>query len=67
MFSVCCRRSPVSARLRRYSASWNARWCSRIFGNRLHLGHGALTFGDPDFFNGVGHAMPLVNTLHRNS
>jgi radical SAM superfamily enzyme YgiQ (UPF0313 family) len=24
-----------------------------------------LTFGDPDFFNGVGHAIPLVEALHR--
>src|SRR5277367_6229516 len=24
-----------------------------------------ITFGDPDFFNGVGHAMPLVEALHR--
>ncbi len=24
-----------------------------------------ITFGDPDFFNGVGHAMPLVNALHQ--
>src|SRR5487761_317086 len=23
-----------------------------------------ITFGDPDFFNGVGHAMPLVESLH---
>ncbi|HVB07637.1 MAG TPA: CUAEP/CCAEP-tail radical SAM protein [Candidatus Acidoferrales bacterium] len=23
-----------------------------------------ITFGDPDFFNGVGHAMPLVKSLH---
>jgi len=23
-----------------------------------------LTFGDPDFFNGVGHAIPLVEALH---
>jgi radical SAM superfamily enzyme YgiQ (UPF0313 family) len=23
-----------------------------------------ITFGDPDFFNGIGHAMPLVQTLH---
>ena len=23
-----------------------------------------ITFGDPDFFNGVGHAIPLVETLH---
>ena len=24
-----------------------------------------ITFGDPDFFNGVGHAVPLVEALHR--
>jgi radical SAM superfamily enzyme YgiQ (UPF0313 family) len=24
-----------------------------------------ITFGDPDFFNGIGHAMPLVEALHR--
>ena len=24
-----------------------------------------VTFGDPDFFNGVGHAIPLVESLHR--
>jgi radical SAM superfamily enzyme YgiQ (UPF0313 family) len=24
-----------------------------------------ITFGDPDFFNGVGHALPLVESLHR--
>jgi radical SAM superfamily enzyme YgiQ (UPF0313 family) len=24
-----------------------------------------ITFGDPDFFNGVGHAIPLVENLHR--
>jgi hypothetical protein len=23
-----------------------------------------ITFGDPDFFNGIGHAMPLVKALH---
>jgi radical SAM superfamily enzyme YgiQ (UPF0313 family) len=23
-----------------------------------------ITFGDPDFFNGIGHAMPLVEALH---
>jgi radical SAM superfamily enzyme YgiQ (UPF0313 family) len=23
-----------------------------------------MTFGDPDFFNGVGHAIPLVQALH---
>jgi len=23
-----------------------------------------ITFGDPDFFNGVGHAVPLVEALH---
>jgi radical SAM superfamily enzyme YgiQ (UPF0313 family) len=24
-----------------------------------------MTFGDPDFFNGVGHAIPVVEALHR--
>jgi radical SAM superfamily enzyme YgiQ (UPF0313 family) len=24
-----------------------------------------ITFGDPDFFNGIGHAIPLVDALHR--
>ena len=23
-----------------------------------------VTFGDPDFFNGIGHALPLVRTMH---
>lgn len=23
-----------------------------------------ITFGDPDFFNGVGHAIPLIESLH---
>ncbi|MBI2956577.1 MAG: radical SAM protein [Acidobacteria bacterium] len=24
-----------------------------------------ITFGDPDFFNGIGHALPLVEAFHR--
>jgi radical SAM superfamily enzyme YgiQ (UPF0313 family) len=34
---------------------------------RQQMGAGArhITFGDPDFFNGVGHAIPLVEALHR--
>jgi len=24
-----------------------------------------ITFGDPDFFNGIGHAVPIVEALHR--
>jgi len=24
-----------------------------------------ISFGDPDFFNGIGHALPLVEALHR--
>ena len=28
-------------------------------------GAGHITFGDPDFWNGIGHAMPLVHELHR--
>jgi radical SAM superfamily enzyme YgiQ (UPF0313 family) len=25
-----------------------------------------ITFGDPDFFNGIGHAIPIVKALHEN-
>ena len=34
---------------------------------RQQVGAGArhITFGDPDFFNGVGHAIPIVEALHR--
>jgi radical SAM superfamily enzyme YgiQ (UPF0313 family) len=34
---------------------------------RQQVGAGAqhVTFGDPDFFNGIGHAIPLVEQLHR--
>jgi hypothetical protein len=28
-------------------------------------GAGHITFGDPDFFNGPGHAIPIVEALHR--
>ncbi|HYL63644.1 MAG TPA: CUAEP/CCAEP-tail radical SAM protein [Candidatus Methylomirabilis sp.] len=24
-----------------------------------------ITFGDPDFFNGIGHALPIIEALHR--
>jgi radical SAM superfamily enzyme YgiQ (UPF0313 family) len=32
---------------------------------QLAGGAGHITFGDPDFFNGVGHALALVEALHR--
>jgi radical SAM superfamily enzyme YgiQ (UPF0313 family) len=34
---------------------------------RQQLAAGAqhISFGDPDFFNGIGHAVPLVEALHR--
>src|SRR3974390_173466 len=32
---------------------------------QVEAGARHITFGDPDFFNGVGHAIPLVETLHR--
>ncbi|MFV1858777.1 MAG: CUAEP/CCAEP-tail radical SAM (seleno)protein [Anaerolineales bacterium] len=33
---------------------------------RQQVGAGAehITFGDPDFFNGTGHALPIVRSLH---
>jgi hypothetical protein len=34
---------------------------------RRQIGAGAqhISFGDPDFFNGIGHAIPLVEEFHR--
>jgi Radical SAM superfamily len=32
---------------------------------QVSAGAGHITFGDPDFFNGIGHAIPLVEELHR--
>ncbi len=32
---------------------------------QMAVGARHITFGDPDFFNGVGHAIPLVEGLHR--
>jgi len=31
---------------------------------QVHAGASHITFGDPDFFNGPGHAIPLVEALH---
>jgi radical SAM superfamily enzyme YgiQ (UPF0313 family) len=31
---------------------------------QVEAGARHITFGDPDFFNGVGHAVPLVESLH---
>ena len=32
---------------------------------QVSVGAQHITFGDPDFFNGTGHAIPLVEALHR--
>jgi radical SAM superfamily enzyme YgiQ (UPF0313 family) len=32
---------------------------------QVAVGAEHITFGDPDFFNGPGHAMPIVEALHR--
>ncbi len=32
---------------------------------QVEAGAQHITFGDPDFFNGVGHALELVRSLHR--
>jgi radical SAM superfamily enzyme YgiQ (UPF0313 family) len=36
---------------------------------RRQVAEGAqhISFGDPDFFNGIGHAIPLVEQFHRES
>lgn len=31
---------------------------------QVEAGASHVTFGDPDFFNGIGHALPLVRALH---
>jgi len=31
---------------------------------QVAAGAAHITFGDPDFFNGIGHAIPLVEALH---
>jgi radical SAM superfamily enzyme YgiQ (UPF0313 family) len=33
---------------------------------QVALGAEHITFGDPDFFNGIGHAIPVVEGLHEN-
>ena len=32
---------------------------------QVEAGAQHITFGDPDFFNGIGHAIPIVEALHR--
>jgi radical SAM superfamily enzyme YgiQ (UPF0313 family) len=32
---------------------------------QVNSGAGHITFGDPDFFNGPGHVIPIVEKLHR--
>lgn len=32
--------------------------------NQVARGAQHITFGDPDFFNGIGHAIPVVRALH---
>lgn len=34
-------------------------------GQQVAAGAEHITFGDPDFFNGIGHALALVRSLHR--
>ena len=32
---------------------------------QVAAGASHITFGDPDFFNGVGHSLAIVDELHR--
>lgn len=32
---------------------------------QVNAGAQHVTFGDPDFFNGIGHALPLIESLHK--
>ena len=33
---------------------------------QVEMGASHITFGDPDFFNGLGHSLSVVETLHQN-
>jgi radical SAM superfamily enzyme YgiQ (UPF0313 family) len=37
----------------------------RDIAQQVRMGAEHITFGDPDFFNGIGHALPLVRRLHQ--
>ena len=41
------------------------RWCWKISAARWPPAREHITFGDPDFFNGPGHAIAIVEALHR--
>src|SRR5262249_43435696 len=32
---------------------------------QVEAGATHITFGDPDFFNGIGHSLAVINALHR--
>lgn len=34
-------------------------------GQQVAAGAQHITLGDPDFFNGIGHALPIIDALHR--
>ena len=46
------------------SCPWTSSW--RIFGVRSTRGAQHITFGDPDFFNGVGHAAAVAEAFARS-
>jgi hypothetical protein len=33
---------------------------------QMEAGAGHITFGDPDFFNGPGHTIPIVEKYHQH-
>ena len=47
------------------SASCSAKSCWRTSARQVAAGAEHITFGDPDFFNGPGHATRIVEALHR--
>ena len=47
------------------SASCSRTSCWRTSAARWPPAPQHITFGDPDFFNGPGHAIPIVEALHR--
>jgi hypothetical protein len=60
-----CRHCPI---VPVYNGAFRIVDCDVVMADiRQQIAAGAehITFGDPDFFNGVGHAIPIVEALHR--
>ena len=55
---------PDCAGLRGSFESFKRTWWRKTFVSRSRREHGISLLGDPDFFNGIGHAVAVVRALH---